>query len=363
MRTFLIILLSFMLVPVMLVTSALGIVNVVLTESFVISTIEEVDLFGHLEELLPELIEESIDDEPAETEEEEEINPMEVLIPRLELSPILQPVTDSLVGQLFDYLNGKIETVEFTLDLSPIVRQTEDMIMDRDTFIEIMLEVEPENTDELLQLSDKEIAEAQQEALEGFREEVASGDIFPEEIHVDFIEMLSEDDPDFLDTLDDIKFTFNHKSTALWIGIGACLLIIALMLLLKLTGGMNATGICLLLVGGPMAFGAISAQLAMNFIIDVIADEVPVDMIGVVEGLLRQFLSPPRNIGLAYTVGAIVLFTLSGIISCRRKRSQVNTEQEEIIQAEEPEPPEQEQTDSQLAKEPIDTEKEAESNK
>lgn len=341
MRIYLIVLLSLVLIPLLLATTTLAMANIVLTESFVTATLEKANLFGVIEDTLPEFFEDSFEEEMEEGEGEEG-NPFAVIMPRLEFGGIVEELGGSLIGKVFAYLSGAADTVEFTLDFSPIAQQIEAMILDKEIFVEVMMEVEPDRAHELERISDEELAEIQQEVLAGFREDVEGGD-FPGEMHVDFVEMLKEDDPNAVDFLDNIRLAYSYMRTALFVALGVCLLIVLLMLLLSRPGGMTAAGICMLLVGGPLAAGAVTARLSMSRIVAMIPDDAPGAIQEVAEGLLGHFLSVPRNIGLGLSLGAIVLFALAVVVTRAKKRK---------LAAQQPAEPESIESDAIASSEP-----------
>ena len=333
MRIFLVILLALLFIPLLLGTTVIGIANSVLTEDFIRTTLDEINLYEQLEEMLPGLLEEQLagdgDGDP------DEINPMDVLLPRLNLVPIVKDATEGLIGQVFSYLNGDTHMIMLNMDTSGIIDQVEAIIMDREELTDLMREVEPEIVPELEQLTDAEFREFQEETLASFQEEA---DI-PDSVEVNLLEQLSEENPEILDTLDTVRTIYGYMRIALWVGLGACGFVFLLMLLCSFVGGLVTSAICMLLIGVPLSAATIGVSLSFNRLVALVGAEIPADMLGVVEGLVKQVISVPRNIGLALVALAIIFILLAiiiGSIKGKRKRKRQQREAAEQEAAAEP---------------------------
>ncbi len=347
MRIFLVILLSLLLIPLLLGTTVIGIANAVLTEDFIKTTLDEIDLYGQLEEMLPGILEEQLggNGEPPPGE----VNPMEVLLPRLNLTPIVREAADGIIGQVFSFLNKDTDEIILTMDTSGIMEQIEAIIMDREQLTDLMREIEPDIVPQLEQASDAEFSDFQQEVLNDFRQEA---DI-PESVEVNLLEQLSEENPELLDTLETVRTVYGYMRLALWISLGACGVVFLLMLLCSFVGGLVASAICMLLIGVPLSAATIGITMSFGRIVDIIGAEIPADMLGIVEGLVTQVVSVPRNIGLGLGGVAIVFIILAIIVgsiksSRRRKRQQREAAEAEAAEPTPTEPAEQaEETEEQ----------------
>ena len=348
MRIFLVILLALLFIPLLLGTTVIGIANSVLTEDFIRTTLDEINLYEQLEEMLPGLLEEQLagdgDGDPGE------VDPMDILLPRLNLVPIVKDATEGLIGQVFSYLNGDTHMIMLNMDTSGIIDQVEAIIMDREELTDLMREVEPEIVPELEQLTDAEFQEFQEETLASFQEEA---DI-PDSVEVNLLEQLSEENPEILDTLDTVRTIYGYMRIALWVGLGACGFVFLLMLLCSFVGGLVTSAICMLLIGVPLSAASIGVSLSFNRLVALVGAEIPADMLGVVEGLIKQVISVPRNIGLALVGLAIIFILLAIIIGSIKGKRKRKRQQREAAEAEAAEPAATEDAEQEAETQPTE---------
>ena len=348
MRIFLVILLALLFIPLLLGTTVIGIANSVLTEDFIRTTLDEINLYEQLEEMLPGLLEEQLagdgDGDP------DEINPMDVLLPRLNLVPIVKDATEGLIGQVFSYLNGDTHMIMLNMDTSGIMEQIEAIIMDREQLIDIVGEIDPDFVPQLEQATDAEFQEFQEETLASFQEEA---DI-PDSVEVNLLEQLSEENPEILDTLDNVRTVYGYMRIALWVGLGACGFVFLLMLLCSFVGGLVTSAICMLLIGVPLSAATIGVSLSFNRLVALVGAEIPADMLGVVEGLVKQVISVPRNIGLALVALAIIFILLAIIIGSIKGKRKRKRQQREAAEAEAAEPAATEDAEQEAETQPTE---------
>lgn len=310
MRTLLIILLTLFLVPALLITGILGTANWVLTESFISSSIREVVAQVNFEEIVVD----NIHGESGDTEEFAKL-----ILPHLNFGVILGDISESLVQGVFGFLTGKTDDIALTLDMSPLVGQMEELLLDKDFFLDQAKQLDPAEYELLKKLSDADLREIQEKAV---TEAKAEAELNFDQ--VDIFAKLTEDNPGIMDMLIKVRTAFSRMRTALYIGAGACLVLIALLLVIRLSGGLVAAGIAMVINGGifvliPTAFKALSGTLLAN-----IPKTPGVDAGELVYTLVSKVMAVPRNIGLIYCAVALVLF-LAAFISDKIKTKRVQT--------------------------------------
>lgn len=314
MRIFFIILLTLLLIPALILTGVLGTANRIITESFISSSlrdiIDTVDLSDILVENLGDGDEGGEDREEGEGEDREEGEPdlLAIIVPHLNLDEILGDVSETLVHQAFGYLTGDTDSIVLSVDLSPIVQQVEDLFMNKDFFLEQVAEFDPEEYEQLKDLPDEELREFQEEVFADISGEMDFG---LEEF--DLIAMLAEDDSETLDVLSGIRDAYGKMKPAMFIAAGACLILIAIMILIKPVGGLIAAGVALILNGGLFALVPTVFNAMSNTILSALAEDEGAEIAELVKTLFSRVLAVPRNIGLIY-LGLALAFIIAAIV-------------------------------------------------
>lgn len=308
MRIFFIILLTLLLIPALLFTGLLGTANRIITESFITSSLRDVFDTVDLADILVENLGDG--DEGGEDREEGEPDLQAIIVPHLNFDEILGDVSETLVQQAFGYLTGDTDAIILSVDLSPVVQQVEDLFMDKEFFLEQVAEFDPEEYEQLKDLPDEELREFQEEVFADIGDEIDFGQ---EELNL--IAMLEEDDPETLDILSGIRDAYGKLKPAMFIGAGACLILIAVIILIKPVGGLIAAGVALILNGSlfalvPTVFNAMSST-----ILSTLVEDEGVEMAELVNTLISKVLAVPRNIGLIYLGLALVFITAAIVIT------------------------------------------------
>lgn len=304
MRTVLLILLSLTLVPLLLATILLGTANLMLTESFVLETIEEIGLFRVLDEMVSDLVAEDL-----ATEANQLIEPF---LPHLEFAVIIEDVGKNLVAKTFAYLEGDSDSIVLIFDFRPLMTQIEDMVMDREAFISLIASQDQDTADMLGKLPAEELLDIQKQ----MRDDLLAEDNLPTELELDMLEMIPE--------LEQLRSFFAVKNKLVIGAIVAALVLMTLMLSIRLAAGLAASGATLVAAGAALLISINTIEGWYGRWSLAAEGELPAESVNMLAGLLGRLLPLPRDIAAACCfVGAVaIILALTTIWEKKVKRAE-----------------------------------------
>jgi len=104
MRAFLVFLITLFLIPALIITGVLGAVRTIMSEPFIVRTLEEIIMAADLQQLLHEYLAQEAELSPGQQEF------IETVLPRLDLNKVLVDLSKTASSTIFAFLSGKQST-------------------------------------------------------------------------------------------------------------------------------------------------------------------------------------------------------------------------------------------------------------